>query len=135
MGESATIRIMLKVTTVFFVLTLSVLAVLHYVALEFSLYWRFAWFDIFMHFFGGAVVALGFFTLKDFIHSIPDRLQYFVPIISGVIVAALSWELFEIMIGIPAWVPGYGFDTVIDLIMGTLGGFAGFIVGHSIRKL
>jgi len=126
---------MLKLTTVFFVITLAVLALLHYVALEFALYWRFAWFDIFMHFFGGAVVALGFFTLKDFINDIPDRLQYFWPIISGVIVVALSWELFEIVIGTPSIEPGYMLDTTIDLLMGTVGGFVGFVVGHTIRKL
>lgn len=89
-----------------------------------------------MHFFGGAVVALGFFTLKDFIRDIPDRLQYFVPIISGVIVIALSWELFEIIVGTPVVTEaGYGWDLILDLIMGTIGGFVGFIVGHNIRKL
>ena len=128
-------RVMLKVTTVFFVITLALLSLLHYLALEFSLYWRFAWFDIFMHFFGGAVVALGLFTLKDFVRNIPDRLQYFFPIIAGVIVAALSWEIFEIVLGVPTFEPGYGLDTVIDIVMGVVGGFVGFIVGHNIRKL
>jgi len=126
---------MLKLTTVFFVITLAVLAMLHYVALEFALYWRFWWFDILMHFFGGAVVALGLFTLKDFNNDIPDRLQYFWPIISGVIVVALSWELFEIVIGTPAIESGYLLDTTIDLLMGAVGGFVGFVVGHTIRKL
>lgn len=127
---------MLKLTTVFFLLSLSVLAVLHKISLDFSLYWRWEWLDIFMHFFGGAVVALGFFTLKDFIRDIPDRLQYFVPIISGVIVIALSWELFEIIVGTPVVTEaGYGWDLILDLIMGTIGGFVGFIVGHNIRKL
>lgn len=126
---------MLKLTTVLFVLSLAVLAVLHNLALAFSLYWRFGWFDIFMHFFGGAVVALGLFTLKDFIKDIPDRLQYFIPVISGVIVVILSWELFEILIGVPVWEPGYGIDTIVDLVMGVLGGFVGFVIGYQIRKL
>lgn len=126
---------MLQLTTVFFLISLAVLALLHFLALEWALYWRLWWFDIVMHFFGGMVAALGFFTIKDFFRAIPDRLQYFVPIISGVIIVALLWELFEIYIGVPYTEAEFARDMLFDIAFGIMGGFAGFIVGHSIRKL
>lgn len=132
---NATIRVMLKLTTVFFLLALSVLAVLHKLALTFFLYWRWEWFDVVMHFFGGAVAALGLFTLRDFWHRIPERLEYVVPIMSGVIIITLLWEIFEVVIGVPAFTDGYTFDTITDVALGIAGGFIGFLVGHSLRRL
>jgi len=129
-------RVMLKLTTVFFLLTLGVLAVLHRLALGFYLYWRWEWFDILMHFFGGAVAALGLFTIRDFLHRIPERFEYVVPVMSGVIVTTLLWDIFEIfVVGIPLETPGLALDTGIDVAMGTIGGFVGFLVGHSLRRL
>ena len=126
---------MLQLTTIFFVISLGLLAVLHYFALEFFLYWKFVWIDLLMHFFGGAVVALGCFTVKDFIREIPVRLLYVVPVMSAVLMVALLWELFEIYIGVPAFEPGFGVDAMLDIISALVGGFIGFVVGHSIRKL
>ena len=126
---------MLKLTTIFFVLAFAMLAMIHAVSIHFFLYWKFLWLDIPIHFFGGAVVALGMFTAQDFIRSIPDRFLYVVPVMAGVIIVALLWELFEIAIGIPTTEPGYALDTIIDLCVGIVGGFVGFLVGHSIRKL
>ncbi len=88
-----------------------------------------------VHFFGGAVVALGVFTLGDFIKEFPERFLYVVPVMSAVIIVALLWELFEISIGIPAQEPGFAMDSLSDIIFGVIGGFAGFLVGHAIRRL
>ncbi len=126
---------MLQLTTIFFVISLGLLALLHYLALEFFLYWRFIWIDLVMHFFGGAVVALGCFTLKDFIRGIPVRFLYVVPVISAVLIVSLLWEIFEIYIGVPVLEPGFGRDAIFDILSALLGGFVGFVVGHSIRKL
>jgi hypothetical protein len=127
---------MLKLTTEFFVLTLGTLAVLHWLALSWSLYWRWEWVDLAMHGFGGAVAALGLFTVRDFLPRLPERLEYVVPIMSGVIIIALLWELFEIfVVGIPLDTPGIVIDTVLDLVLGIIGGFVGFLVGHSLRQL
>jgi hypothetical protein len=127
---------MLKLTTVFFVLTLAVLATLHWLSLTFYLYWRWEWVDVLMHFFGGAVAALGLFTVRDFLPRLPERLEYVVPIMSGVIIITLLWELFEFfVVGIPLDMPGIVFDTTLDIIMGIIGGFVGFLVGHSLRHL
>lgn len=127
---------MLKLTTVFFLISFAVLAVLHRLAFAFALYWHFDWFDIVMHFFGGAIAALGFFTIRDFMPRTPERFEYVVPVMSGVIIVVLLWELFEIFIvGIPLDTPGIELDTAIDVVVGIIGGFVGFIVGHSLRRL
>jgi len=135
-GNDGTIKVMLKLTTVFFLITLTVLATLHWIAMTFYLYWRWEWVDIFMHFFGGAVTALGLFTVRDFMRRIPERFEYVVPILSGVIIITLLWELFEFfVVGIPLAMPYIAFDTALDIVMGVAGGFVGFLVGHSLRHL
>lgn len=126
---------MLKLTTIFFVLCLGMLAGIHWFSLHFFLYWKFSWLDIPVHFFAGAVVALGIFTVGDFIKEFPNRFLYVVPVMSGVIIVALMWEIFEIYIGVPTSEPGFAFDSLVDVICGVTGGFVGFLVGHSIRKL
>ena len=134
--SDGTIRVMLKLTTVFFVITLSVMATLHWLSLSFFLYWRWEWVDIVMHLFGGAVAALGLFTIRDFVRSIPERFEYVGPIMAGVIIVILLWELFEFfVVGIPLNAPGIVFDTVLDIAMGMVGGFVGFLVGHNLRHL
>lgn len=126
---------MLKLTTVFFLISLSILAVLHKLALSFFLYWRWEWFDIVMHCFGGAVAALGLFTIRDFIRTVPERLEYVVPIMSGVIIITLLWEIFELFIGVPISSQQYVVDTIVDITFGIIGGFIGFLVAHSLRHL
>ncbi|HMA78464.1 MAG TPA: hypothetical protein VKP88_05050 [Candidatus Paceibacterota bacterium] len=126
---------MLKVTTVFFVLSLFVLAVLHQLALRFFLYWRWEWIDIGMHFFGGAVVALGVFTARDFIRRIPERFEFVVPVMSAVVVVVLAWEILELQLGIAQIADNFVLDTVLDVTVGIIGGFVGFLLGHSLRKI
>jgi len=87
-----------------------------------------------MHFFGGITVALGIFTLKDIFRQIPERLLYVVPVMAGVIIIILSWEIFEYYFGLFAG-DGYVLDTAIDLAMGLTGGFLGFVLGHKLREL
>lgn len=125
---------MLQITTIFFLLALAILAGAHFFALTFFLYWKIWWFDIVMHFFGGITVALGIFTLKDIFRQIPERLLYVVPVMAGVIIIILSWEIFEYYFGLFAG-DGYVLDTAIDLAMGLTGGFLGFVLGHKLREL
>lgn len=126
---------MLKLTTVFFVLSLLMLAGIHQLALRFYLYWRWEWIDVAMHFFGGAVVALGIFTARDLLRKIPERMEYVVPVMSGVIIVALVWEIFEVQFGIAVPAANYQLDTLLDILSGVVGGFVGFLLGHSLRKL
>jgi len=124
---------MLQLTTILFLITFSLLAVLHTVASKLFLYWHFWWFDIPMHAFGGIIVSLGLFTLRD-LHIFPNRLLKLLPVLSIVVLIALVWEGFELIIG-TEMLSDYFVDTITDLCMGLLGGYIGFHVGNSLRNL
>jgi hypothetical protein len=127
-------RNMIKLPTFLFILTGSILAIGHAVSLKFFLYWQYLWLDIPMHTLGGMVVALGIFTIYDFRPNLPMRLLLPIPVLLLVILVALAWEVFELMIGIPIEA-NYGIDTAIDLIVGILGGVIGYILGYSFSAL
>ncbi len=110
------------------------LAGTHFLALTFFLYWKLWWFDVVMHFFGGITVALGFFTLKDLVRQIPDRFLYVVPIMAGALFVILAWEIFEYQFGLFKS-DGYVVDTVTDIVLGLVGAFLGFLLGHKLREL
>lgn len=125
---------MLKLPTIFLLIIFSLLAVTHVIALELFLYWRFWWFDIPVHFIGGVVVALGVFTLHDLRIVIPARLLQLIPVLLLVILVAMVWEVYEILIGTPIE-SDFMLDTLTDIGMGILGGLAGYRIGTSLNKL
>lgn len=86
-----------------------------------------------MHAFGGIIVSLGLFTLRD-LHIFPNRLLKLLPVLSIVVLIALVWEGFELIIG-TEMLSDYFVDTITDLCMGLLGGYIGFHVGNSLRNL
>lgn len=110
------------------------MAVLHIVALQLFLYWRFWWLDIPMHALGGTVVALGLFAAYDFRLFRNKTFLKVGYVIAFVLLIALLWEAFELYAGVPRE-EDYLFDTILDLIMGVVGGYLGYIVANSIRKL
>lgn len=110
------------------------MAVTHYLAIELFLYWRYPWFDIPMHFLGGCVVALGYLSARDFIPKLPSRWFVFVSTIFFVFSIALLWEAFELVAGITMQ-DGYVVDTMIDVILGLLGGTVGYFVGSRIKEI
>jgi uncharacterized membrane protein YjjP (DUF1212 family) len=124
----------LQITTIFFLLALAILAGAHFLALTFFLYWKLWWFDVVMHFFGGITVTLGFFTLKDIVRQIPERFLYAIPMMAGALFVILAWEIFEYQFGLFK-ADGYVFDTVTDIVLGTMGAFLGFLLGHKLREL
>ena len=87
-----------------------------------------------MHFFGGAVVALGIFTLNDVGLFIPERWLRLMPVVLLVLLIAMMWEVFELFIGVPIE-DNYVADTIADLLLGMLGGAVGYSVGTSVKKL
>lgn len=103
----------------------TVLAVSHYFLLEFYLYWRYTWLDIPMHLLGGMVVALGFVSLPDFFPKLPAKWFSISNTILAVFIVALTWEVFEVLIGATADEPRYILDTLGDLTCGLTGGFFG----------
>jgi hypothetical protein len=124
---------MLQLTTIFFLIAFSVLAVIHNIAMQLFLYWHIWWFDIPVHTLGGIVVALGFFALRD-LRIFPNAWLKPVPVLALVLGVALLWELFELVAGIPN-AGDYAIDTSIDVTVGVLGGFVGYIIGNSLRNL
>lgn len=125
---------MIKLNTWFFISAAALLSVVHFIALELALYWHIWWFDLPMHFLGGAVVALGIYVLYDFGVPLPKRWMRFIPVISAVFIVALIWEYYEVLIGIPIE-DDHELDTTIDLAMGLMGGIVGLYVGRSIATL
>lgn len=106
-----------------------VLAVLHFVALEFFLYWKFPWLDIFVHSLGGLLIALFaiWFYLRFATHEMPfSRREIAVVAMSAIIIAGISWELFELWAGLPRE-ENFVSDTIVDLFMDLFGAFLGVI--------
>ncbi|MDA8596829.1 hypothetical protein N9L26_00650 [Candidatus Pacebacteria bacterium] len=120
-----------KLPTIFFLVAGSVLAVVHIIAIELVLYWKYWWFDLVMHFLAGAVLALLVFTLKDLRPSIPERWLKLAPVLGFVLVGGLVWEVYELGIGIPIE-NDFWLDTSIDIVMDLLGGLTGFFVGRTL---
>jgi hypothetical protein len=125
---------MISIHTKLLLITFATLAALHILAIELSLYWHFWWFDIPMHFFGGVIVALGLYVLRDLRVPLPSLLYRRVPFLCAVLAVALSWEAFELFAGIPIE-SDFVVDTVTDLVMGVTGGLLGFHLGRALSAL
>ena len=102
----------------FFTLVVAgVLAVMQQYALEYYLYWVYWWFDIVMHAIGGLVIGLlvyaaGYRTLLKLVMT--------------VILIGLVWEVFEYAIGVMTYEDDVLFDTILDLIMDTIGALGAY---------
>jgi hypothetical protein len=114
-------------TTLYFILALGTLCLMQAAALMFSLYWIYPNLDIPMHFLGGAVAALGYQS-KFFMGKYAPRFSFrLMPTIVFVVAIGLLWEGYELVVG-PV-LSGHLTDTLIDLLMDTLGGIIGFSIG------
>jgi hypothetical protein len=119
----------------------AIIAVLHYLALQFFLYWSVWWFDIPMHFLGGLWVALfasWFFFFSGFVYrnvELLGKTKIFLITIASVIVVGVLWEVWEVWADLVSMDDiGYFFDTALDLIMDTLGGIVAFIYAKKYLK-
>lgn len=105
------------------------IAGLHYLANEFYLYWAWWWFDILMHFLGGALVAGSVLWLTRF--EVPISIRHTIPRFTVAFLAVLTigilWEVLE-------WVTGaysalnYTLDTVLDIAMDIVGMLAAYLL-------
>lgn len=120
---------------VFFIFATSVfvMGIVHVIALELSLYWRYDWLDIPMHILGGFSVAFGFYTLCERKIFIQRRHVTLFPLLFLVLIVGLLWEVFEIWAGIPLLEDDFETDIAYDLIMDIAGGFLGWVVAKSLN--
>ena len=99
------------------------LAALHGAAEYFSLYWYLWWFDIVVHFVGGATLGLALLWFVTF--ELPSRIH--VPRVATAIMVTLTfgvvWEVFEYATGTSGAVH-YWSDTLLDLLMDLIGSAA-----------
>jgi len=96
------------------------------IAVRFDLYWVWGWFDIVMHVAGGfwfGFVVVWFFFFSDYV-NIPPRSSIasflLIALASGFMVG-LGWEVFEYVTGQTLVQEGYLTDTIVDLIMDSIG--------------
>lgn len=115
-----------------------VIALLHYLALTFSLYWTVWWFDIVMHFLGGFFVAAFslylVFVMRLIKMPVEDRVMFAFVAIGAVVVIGLGWELWELLTGLTLVLRDTA-DTLLDLLMDIIGGSFGLWYGtHKLCK-
>jgi hypothetical protein len=91
------------------IITAALVLFLHLLGIENALYFYYPWYDLILHFLGGA--ALAFFILI-FTKSWKKA-------IIGMLILATGWEIFEYVLNIAG--ENYIVDTVIDFIMDLVG--------------
>ena len=107
-----------------------VFAVIHKLALDFSFYWTTGWFDIVMHGFGGLIGSLLVIYVLQRLgfsgQTLPRKIILFLFVCISVLAVGSIWELWEIFVGFTDPFTDIG-DTILDLIMDTIGAIIGFI--------
>lgn len=119
---------------------IALIAILHILAIELYFYWALWWFDVLIHFLGGLWIGLSvlwFVFLSGYVTRF--QLQYtnaLILTLLSIIVVAVGWEVFEFFVENPLE-ENYVFDTITDLIMGTLGALSGYgyVVWKHIKNL
>jgi hypothetical protein len=96
----------------------TLLAVLNEWAQSDSLYWKWIWFDIPMHFLGG--LSTSAFVIAFFGKHRPRLF------ILSMICVFVGWELFEYLFKLPQ-PANYPLDTAKDLVMDTLGAILAYV--------
>jgi hypothetical protein len=115
---------------------LAVIALLHYFALSYFLYWTVDWFDILMHFLGGFWVAIVAAYLIYFFSSTKDdnygvkyikehKILFFLSLVGATLIVGLTWELWEVFVGFTDTLNDLG-DTILDVVMDTIGAICAF---------
>lgn len=118
----------MSIRLAFFFAALILLAVVHIIAIELYLYWKFPWFDVPMHLLGGVSVALGYSILHA---RLSPKLRTFSWYIAAVLFVGVGWEFFEYAAGISlAQEESFLLDTALDLCMDILGGILGYGIAH-----
>lgn len=135
-------------TTILMILALLVwgLIGIHFLALQFFLYWILPWFDLLTHFWGGLFVGLlllwlayqsGYRIATLRMVGTFSTKRALVLVIAGMLVIGMLWEIYEYVARLYLGNPleaNYWFDTSIDMVMDVVGALVGFVVYHLVSK-
>lgn len=105
------------------------LAVLNALGIYFYLYWYYPWFDLVTHVLGGFFVILSLGVSAQF-KWLPTQVRHCPTFFFAVLAIVMaSWEWYEYYFNISdARDPGFILDTVLDVIMGVVGGVLAYLV-------
>lgn len=117
----------------FFIVTLSVLALAHLMALRFELYWTYLWLDVPMHLLGGAAIAFGVMTVwPQYAHA--PRVRAATAVLGAALLIGVGWEVFEWSIGATFAEHAPVLDTAIDLISNMIGAALGMTLIRTLAR-
>jgi accessory gene regulator protein AgrB len=105
---------------------LVLLFILDIFASEQALYWTYRWFDIPMHFMGGALVSWVWFVILSW-HKKNLDINWF-QAIAGTILIGVLWEIVEFYTKSSPFMSEYSVDNIKDLLMDTAGGLVAYVV-------
>jgi VanZ family protein len=108
-----------------------ILGIMNGIAMHFSFYWIFPWFDSAMHTFGGFALAFIVATFPPLYKHISKlSWQHMWYIIAYVLILGFLWELFEFTLDefLQVRLQDNIQDTISDLCWDMLGAFIGYLV-------
>ncbi len=124
----------MKSTTILALILGAQLAVVHWVAVKFSLYWEISWLDNLMHLLGGVVLVMLLYTLVD-IKMIRARWVVSWRRTAGLVLLVLmGWEVLGVVM-IMRFKANFIADTSLDVLFGILGSIIGWWIGRQLKKL
>jgi hypothetical protein len=102
-------------------------AATHALAIRYSLYWSFSWFDFPVHVLASGMVGIISYLVVSSLLS-----HRFAPYAAIILLACVgvSWEVFEYLTGAAIVEPGFMLDTLIDAGANLLGGLSGIYLAH-----
>lgn len=112
-------------------ITIVIVAILHFSALQFFLYWKFWWFDILTHFLGGLWVSISLLWLFfqfGLVNIFKNKKNHNLLVaFVGTLFVGVMWEIFEYYFGIAGVdAPNYVKDTVMDIFFDLTGGLVAY---------
>lgn len=112
------------------------IVVMHLAATALHLYWTIWWYDIIVHFLGGAFAGLLILWLRFFSGYfgsplIPSKMQLLCFVALATLAVGVGWEVFERVLGHTWSVEGYWLDTILDVILDLLGSIIAFLFFRS----
>lgn len=125
-----------RVTLLLTLLLSIVLLVLNAIAIKFHLYFTTWWADNINHFLGGSVLVLFFYNISTIVKNYKNLsdTKRNILVVLAVIVFGILWEIFEWYFKL-TFVDdsNYWSDTILDVIMDTIGGV--LMLKYIIRKI